>query len=153
MQSFRDKLDDLLNYTFIADKRIISVFESMTSPIPQAEALFSHVLNSQHIWVKRMQYEPQEYERFQHHSVSNFRQIQAENASLLRYCLDTYPLETRVSYANSQGEEFTDAVGDILFHVINHSTYHRAQIASIFRKGGYQPPVTDYIFMKREGLL
>ncbi|QLH28398.1 MAG: hypothetical protein HWD63_02710 [Candidatus Parvibacillus calidus] len=37
---------------------------------------------------------------------------------------------------------------DIIFHIINHSTYHRGQIAMEFRQSGLEPLNTDYIFYK-----
>ncbi|MGK7396080.1 MAG: DinB family protein [Candidatus Cyclobacteriaceae bacterium M3_2C_046] len=37
----------------------------------------------------------------------------------------------------------------MLYHIINHSTYHRAQIALISRQQLVIPPNSDYIFFKR----
>ncbi len=34
----------------------------------------------------------------------------------------------------------------VLRHVVNHSTYHRGQIASKLKRFGVEPPVTDFIF-------
>ncbi|WP_379084396.1 DinB family protein [Pedobacter sp. UC225_65] len=45
--------------------------------------------------------------------------------------------------------QYTGIVKDILFHVFNHSTYHRAQIATLFKESGITPPVTDFIILKR----
>ena len=38
----------------------------------------------------------------------------------------------------------------MLFHFVNHSTYHRGQIASNLKEHGIEPLVTDYIFYKRK---
>lgn len=46
--------------------------------------------------------------------------------------------------------EFTNTIGDILFHIVNHSTYHRGQIASDFRESDIEPLNTDYIMFKRD---
>ena len=54
-----------------------------------------------------------------------------------------------VHYTNTNGQAFDNSVRDILFNVINHSTYHRGQIAREFREYGPEPLVTDYIFYKR----
>ncbi|WP_414711827.1 DinB family protein [Sphingobacterium sp. UBA1498] len=40
---------------------------------------------------------------------------------------------------------FHNKVNDILLHVFNHGTYHRAQIASEMRRNGVEPINTDYI--------
>jgi len=57
--------------------------------------------------------------------------------------------EKMIVYSNSKGETFTNLVKDIIFHIINHSTYHRGQIAMEFRQSGLEPLNTDYIFYKR----
>jgi uncharacterized damage-inducible protein DinB len=44
---------------------------------------------------------------------------------------------------------FTNTIKDILFHIINHSTNHRGQIAVDFRNNGLEPLVLDYVFYKR----
>jgi uncharacterized damage-inducible protein DinB len=58
-----------------------------------------------------------------------------------------------VSYVNSKGESWTSSVQDILQHVLLHSAYHRGQIASAMRSGGFAPPYTDYIHCVREDLI
>ena len=65
------------------------------------------------------------------------------------HILDKFDLTATMSYTNSKGQTFSNSIRDILFHVINHSTYHRAQIATEFKQNGLEPLVTDYIFYKR----
>ena len=59
-------------------------------------------------------------------------------------------LEKRLKYKNSKGEEFDNSLRDIVTHIINHSTYHRAQIAQLVKRAGGIPAVTDYIVYQRE---
>jgi uncharacterized damage-inducible protein DinB len=135
-------LQNLINYTLLADKRMIDAFGQTSKSMPDAEKLFSHILNSQHIWVKRIFRETPEYEN-----------IHLKNSEYLLRSLHTLNLEEPLIYTNSQGAQFVNTISDILFHVVNHSTYHRGQVASQFRLNGIIPPVTDYILLKREGLL
>jgi len=58
-------------------------------------------------------------------------------------------LERFVDYQNLSGNQFRDVLSDIMTHVINHSTHHRAQIAKTVREAGLAPPLTDYIFYLR----
>jgi uncharacterized damage-inducible protein DinB len=44
---------------------------------------------------------------------------------------------------------FSNTIKDILFHMINHSTHHRAQIAMDMRNNKLEPLPLDYIFYKR----
>ncbi len=48
-----------------------------------------------------------------------------------------------VVYKNFRGKEFQTSLYEILLHVYNHSTYHRGQAASLFRRLTGKPPVTD----------
>jgi len=49
-----------------------------------------------------------------------------------------------LSYAGFDGKKFTRVLGDALFHVANHSTYHRGQVATLVRQLGKSPLSTDY---------
>jgi len=35
-------------------------------------------------------------------------------------------------------------LGELVQHALNHSTYHRGQVALLIRRLGHAPPVTDY---------
>ena len=37
-----------------------------------------------------------------------------------------------------------------MLHVVNHSSYHRGQMALLLGQEGKSPPATDYIFYLRE---
>jgi len=146
-------LQNLINYTSLADRKIIDVFFQANKPMPEAEKLFSHVLNAQHIWAKRIFREEPEYDIFQIHSMGDYENIHLRNSEFLLQIIRTKNLEELVIYTNSKGENYVNAVSDILFHVVNHSTYHRGQVAAQFRLNGITPPSTDYIMLKRNGSL
>ena len=53
-------------------------------------------------------------------------------------------------YKNLKGNEFEDSVEPILFHIVNHGTYHRGQITTILRELGVTDLAsTDIIFYLR----
>ncbi|MEJ6982131.1 DinB family protein [Pedobacter sp. P351] len=143
---------EFIKYTEVSDARIISTFSSSKKNLPEAEFLFSHVLNAQHIWTCRIKGTLPFYQRFQIHTKQSFQSLHTENIENLYALLDT-DLERIVKYSNTEGGYFESKISDILFHLVNHSTYHRAQIAMNFRLNGIQPPVTDFITLKRENLL
>jgi uncharacterized damage-inducible protein DinB len=35
-------------------------------------------------------------------------------------------------------------LGELIHHALNHSTYHRGQVALLLRQLGHTPPFTDY---------
>jgi uncharacterized damage-inducible protein DinB len=49
-----------------------------------------------------------------------------------------------LSYAGFDGKPFTRVLGAALFHVANHGTYHRGQVATLLRQLGKTPVSTDF---------
>jgi uncharacterized damage-inducible protein DinB len=41
-------------------------------------------------------------------------------------------------------DEYTYALGDLIHHLLNHSTYHRGQVVVLLRQLGRTPPATDF---------
>ena len=112
--------------------------------------LFSHILNAHHIWNARILAKPILYEVWQSHPVKDWGDIHYENQrnsfEITRNAVD---FEKRIDYENTEGRLFTNTLQDMLFHIVNHSTHHRGQIASDFRNNGIEPISMDYAFYKR----
>jgi uncharacterized damage-inducible protein DinB len=50
-------------------------------------------------------------------------------------------------------DENSYALGDLIQHILNHSTYHRGQVVLLLRQLGHQPPATDYrLFLTKVGV-
>jgi uncharacterized damage-inducible protein DinB len=62
-------------------------------------------------------------------------------------------LDSTIEYTNSKGERYTNAVRDVLMHVLMHGVYHRGQIAAAVRDRAGEPAYTDYIEAVRKGKL
>jgi uncharacterized damage-inducible protein DinB len=50
-----------------------------------------------------------------------------------------------VSYVNVRGETWSYPLGEMLVHLVNHSSYHRGQVATLLRQLGQAPEPTDYL--------
>lgn len=50
-----------------------------------------------------------------------------------------------LSYRNLKGDPTTFPLGHQMLHAVNHSTYHRGQIATLLRQLGAQPVSTDLV--------
>jgi uncharacterized damage-inducible protein DinB len=111
------------------------------------------VLNAQHIWTSRINYLEAKFNRFDIHPVFLFQELHQENSSELLKILNGTPLDKIISYSTFNGDKFDNTVEDILLHVVNHSTYHRAQIATYFKQNNVKPPETDFITFQRAGFL
>jgi uncharacterized damage-inducible protein DinB len=57
-------------------------------------------------------------------------------------------LTTVIGYTNTRGEEWAYPLGQMLQHVMNHSSYHRGQVTTMLRQLGAQVnPVDLLVFM------
>lgn len=59
-------------------------------------------------------------------------------------------LERPVRYTNIAGKKLEYPLGDLLLHLVNHSTHHRGQAAALIRQAGAAPPEMDYLAFKSE---
>jgi uncharacterized damage-inducible protein DinB len=55
-----------------------------------------------------------------------------------------------IEYKSFAGEPFTNTLGQIVRHVVNHGTYHRGQVATMLRQLGAQAVSSDLIGFYRE---
>ncbi|MEN8790391.1 MAG: DinB family protein [Flavobacteriaceae bacterium] len=147
MKSF---LDQLFDYNFHSNKKLIEECQKLKKVPEKSLSLFSHILNAHHIWNARVLSAPVLYEVWQEHPLKEWGDIHYENQrSSFEIITNTDNFEIRIDYENAEGRQFTNTLQDILFHIINHSTHHRSQIAMDFRNAGIEPLKLDYIFYKR----
>jgi len=58
--------------------------------------------------------------------------------------------EHRLEYTMFDGSRRSNAVWQIVLHVVNHGTLHGGQVVGMLRQAGITPPQTDQIFFYRE---
>lgn len=142
--------NQLFDYNFYCNKKLIEECNSLDSVPEKSIELFSHILNSHHIWNARILGKSPGFKVWQVHEVKDWGDIHYENQrSSFEITTNADDLEKRIDYENSEGRLFTSTLQDILFHIINHSTHHRGQIAMDFRKNKIEPLMLDYIRYKR----
>jgi uncharacterized damage-inducible protein DinB len=81
--------------------------------------------------------------------ISEIAELDTQNHFQSKSHIDMDNLDTEVKYSNSEGKVFSDEIATILFHIINHSTYHRGQLITELKLQGVPPIGLDYIFFKR----
>jgi uncharacterized damage-inducible protein DinB len=118
----------------------------------KSEELLSHIISAQKIWLNRILGKDIVIDPWQmltqKELVPQSTPVTADWINLLEG-LHENDFEKRIEYTNMKGEKFTNTIKDIVVHVINHSTYHRAQIAQLIRQSGGEPAKTDYIVYQR----
>lgn len=149
----KEHLKDLLEYSHFFNTELIRKFNDgdLHLAIPDNTLkVFSHILNAQKIWNSRITNEDFRLDVWKVHSNEDLEELENSNFKRSLEILENKELEKIIFYKNSKGEQFQNSVQEILFHVVNHSTYHRGQIALQMRKNGLEPVASDYIIYKRE---
>lgn len=142
--------NQLFDYNFYCNKKIIEHCMAMDKPLDRTQELFSHLLNAHHIWNARIVGKVPEYQVRQKHPLKDWEDIHYENQrTSFEITRNAEDFEKRIDYDNSEGRLFTNTLQDILFHIINHSSSHRGQIATDFTNNGIAPLVLDYVNYKR----
>ncbi|NAY91479.1 damage-inducible protein DinB [Muricauda sp. JGD-17] len=143
-------LQQLFDYNFYSNRKLIEQCTSMEQIPEQSIKLFSHILNAHHIWNQRMLSNPIEFDIWQIHDLAKWGDIHYDNQrTSFEIITNTDDFTRRVDYENSEGRTFSNELKDILYHIVNHSTHHRGQILMDFRASGLAPEPLDYIFYKR----
>lgn len=146
----RPFFQDLLTYTHHCNCQFLDIISKKPeSYVGDCKKLFSHTLNAHHIWNYRMQNEMPRLSVWQLLNLENLQTINNENFNKSSKIIHQKNLTEKVSYTNSQGKQFSNTIAEILFHIVNHSSYHRGQLVSLLKAQGVEPTVSDYIFYKR----
>lgn len=72
------------------------------------------------------------------------------DAGLIALVTQRADLKSPVRYKNSKGEAFENSIRDLVVHMVNHSTYHRGQMATAIKEAGGDMGFTDYVMWLRQ---
>jgi len=147
----------LLAYTIWADRQMLRCLEEVPQEDLSRETgtshgsvlgTFAHLLGAEQVWLSRFLGVP--LRRLP--GVEDFPTLEILSASFedfwpqLEFFLASLTdgqLESDFTWTNTHGETSTAPYRQVLLHVVNHSTYHRGQIASQLRQMGHRPAGTD----------
>ncbi|WP_419494729.1 DinB family protein [Chryseobacterium bernardetii] len=145
----KEKLIDLFEYTYHFNAEMIKVIaESRALVDDKTISLINHTLNAQQIWNARILGE-KTFEVWQINPFESLVEINHTNFLKSIDIIRNFDPDQRIEYQNSRGTKFENTIFEMLFHAVNHSTYHRGQINSLLKQSGLTPLLTDYIFYKR----
>jgi uncharacterized damage-inducible protein DinB len=150
---FKDHFIHLFKYNDWATRQTAESILNLKKKNRKSEELLSHIISAQKIWLNRILNKDIVTDPWQKLTqeewIPQSTPLTAEWINLLE-SLHEEDFEKRIEYSNTKGERFSNTIKDIITHVINHSTYHRAQIAQLVRQSGGEPARIDYIFYQRE---
>ena len=149
----KDLLAELHRFNVWANTRVADAFSQIVEVPARSLHLFSHLLNAQTIWEARIKDTKAPYAVFQDHDLQTVMSLAETSSNALLNLVEGLSdegMNRYVSYTNTQGHHYSNAVYHMLTHVVTHATYHRAQIATDLRANGFPPPNTDFITFTRE---
>ncbi|WP_276389185.1 DinB family protein [Eudoraea chungangensis] len=142
--------NQLFDYNFYCNKSLIEKCSELNAIPERSETLFSHILNAHHIWNARILNQTPIYDVWQKHDIKSWEDIHYDNQrNSFEIVTNATDFDKRIDYESTDGRSYTNTLGEMLFHIINHSTHHRAQMSIDFRSNEIDPISLDYIFYKR----
>jgi uncharacterized damage-inducible protein DinB len=105
----------------------------------------SHIINIHHIWNARLTQKISESEVWDLLPLSYFERFLFENYNETIQILEQQELDKEIEYHDSEGVPMEKETMDILYHLLNHSNYQRAQMAVKSKDWGFKIPSTNFI--------
>ena len=147
----KNHFNRLNQYNRWANRRVLDGFKNQTVP-EKALALLSHVVLAESVWQMRLSEKPVSSGVFDVLSLEEIEDMMNRNEAGWTSLLEsTEDFNWKIDYKMLNGTPVQSNITDILTHIFNHGTYHRAQIASLLRQSGLEPASTDFISFSRLG--
>ncbi len=147
----KNLLKEFISYQHHYNKLILDHCDKhQTELTERCLELLNHSIAAQVIWNKRIRNNPNfESDLWTNRDLAIMRKREEAHHQETLNILNEKSLTQVINYSNSKGEIFSNTIEEILFHAMNHYTYHRGQITLEFRKVGIDAIPSDYILYKR----
>ena len=143
----------LFTYNHWASERLLATLQKEQVADEKILMWMSHVSNAEFIWWDRIQGRNPRVGVFDTYSLDVCKKkVSTFHQEILPWIEDagSTQFEEPFSYQNSKGKVFSNSIREVLTHVVNHGTHHRAQVSARLRNLGIAPPPTDFIFFARD---
>jgi len=141
----------LYQYNAWANDRVYQALVRQQVADEKVLSLLGHLVAAQHIWLNRIKgLPPPDVKLWGNYPLPALgSMIQEIGPQWLQFIEVTDNFNRELNYTNFAGDPFVNNVEMIMIHVVNHSTYHRGQIAMLLRQQGMEPAGTDFITYDR----
>lgn len=141
----------LYQYNDWATKRVIGALTGQQVSDEKILSLLGHVVAAQFLWLHRIKgLPPPDVKLWGQYTLDQLTAMANDiGKQWLDFVENTESFDRQMTYKNYVGELYTNNVEMIMIHLVNHSTYHRAQIAMLLRQKGLEPVNTDFVTYDR----
>lgn len=141
----------LYTYNVWATKKVLHCLKTQHVEDEKILTLMSHILSALNIWLARItDRSTAPYPLWKQYTLSQLETMAEEiGEQWLAFINENENFNRELTYTNYVGDPYVNNVENIMIHLVNHSTYHRAQIAILLRQKGLEPVNTDFITYDR----
>lgn len=157
----RSDLRHLHDFNVWANRRIFDAVSTAAEVREDRGEIFrepvAHIVSAEWIWMERLEgtspieipawVDDDDIASLRDH----LRSIEERRQAFLEGLIET-EIERDCEFNLLNGTNGCRRTWQLFLHVINHSTYHRGQLARLLREQGEVPPSTDMIFFDPEGV-
>jgi uncharacterized damage-inducible protein DinB len=137
---------DKFEFDYYSNKNWIEKLEEQEDLLPEFSLQsMAHIINTHHIWVRRLLEKPIESALWDPLPLRFLERLNQTNFTETIDFLEKYELTEKVNYTSSEGVKLSKQVSDVLYHVLNHSNYHRAQIVMDLKQHQLEYPTFNFI--------
>lgn len=146
----KDYLVDTFLFNDTANKKMLEKIKQLPDKT-EAIRYFSHLVNSQNKWLKRIQVFPQDPKMDWWEPVYALEALEQEWDNSLQEWIRFLQNQTEaalfeeVRFVGFDGAVWACVLKDIVLQLNYHSIHHRAQVQTIVRAQGLEPDFIDYI--------
>ena len=141
----------LYNYNYWSNKRVLGTIQKQDVSDAKILQLMGHVLAAQYLWLHRIKGLPApDVKLWGEYSLDTLLNMAEDvGKQWLDFVEGTDDFDRELTYRNYTNDPYTNNVENIMIHLVNHSSYHRAQVALLMRQKGLEPINTDFITYDR----
>jgi uncharacterized damage-inducible protein DinB len=141
----------LYAYNYWSNKRVLGAIQEQNVTDSKILQLMGHVLAAQYLWLHRIKGLPAPDVKLwgEYTLIKLLEMAEDVGNQWIDFVESTDNFDRELTYRNYTNDPYTNNVEDIMIHLVNHSSYHRGQVAMLLRQKGYEPINTDFITYDR----
>ena len=150
----KDYFLGLFKYNDWANQNLLICLQKNKVKEEKILTLYNHIIVAQNIWLNRINNLPTgDLKLWETKKLLDLIELTHKSSEDWINFLHDYKMssfEEVIAYQNTEGQSFETGLADIIVHVVNHGTHHRAEIMQLLGSNDITPPEIDYIFFCRE---